>query len=251
MCRLLAFASRTPVTIAELLGPRDLTEFTALSRKHADGWGFAWAEGARVRMVRSADPAHRSPEFTRVSQEHRSDLGLAHVRWATAGLSIGPENTHPFSDGRLALAHNGTVHPPQALDALVPDDLRQRREGTTDSERYALAVMGAARSADPAAALADTAATIAATMDHTSVNAMLITGTELVAVSRYRPEAEAAEQEPEYYHLRYRVTRDAVIVASSGWGTGWETLGNGEMLVVHRGTLEAEIRAIEAVAAVA
>lgn len=251
MCRLLAFASRAPVTIAELLGPGDLAEFTALSRKHADGWGFAWAEGAGVRAVRAADPAHRSPEFARVSQEHRSDLGLAHVRWATAGLSIGPENTHPFTDGRIALAHNGTVQPPQALDALVSDDLLARRAGTTDSERYALAVMGAARSAGPAEALAESAATIAATMAHTSVNAMLITGTELVAVSWYRPEAEAAEQEPEYYHLRYRVTPDAVIVASSGWGTGWQTLGNGEMLVVQRETLDVHIRSIEAVAAVA
>ena len=251
MCRLLAFASRTPVTLADLLGPADLAEFTALSLKHADGWGFAWAEESGVRTVRLADPAHRCPEFARVSQEHRTDLGLAHVRWATAGLPIRPENTHPFTDGRIALAHNGTVQPPQGLDALVPGDLLGRREGTTDSERYALAVMGAARRSGPAAALGDTAATIAATLPHTSVNAMLITDAELAAVSRYRPEAEAAEQEPEYYHMRYRITPDAVIVASSGWGAGWETLGNGEMLVVQRGTLEVEVRSIDEVAAVA
>jgi predicted glutamine amidotransferase len=251
MCRLLAFASRTPVTLADLLGPAELAEFTALSRKHADGWGFAWAEASGVRTVRFADAAHASPEFARVSQEHRTDLGLAHVRWATANLPIRLENTHPFTDGRIAMAHNGTVKPPQSLDPLVPADLLAGMAGTTDSERYARAVIGAARRTDPATALGDTAATIAATLPHTSVNAMLVTDTELVAVSRYRPEAEAAEQEHEYYHLRYRVTPDAVVVTSSGWGGGWETLGNGEMLVVQRGTLEIDIRAIDEVAAVA
>jgi predicted glutamine amidotransferase len=251
MCRLLAFASRTPVTLTDLLGAAELAQFTALSRKHADGWGFAWAEETGVRTLRFADPAHESPEFARVSQEHRTDLGLAHVRWATASLPVRVENTHPFTDGRIAMAHNGTVKPPRLLDRLVPADLLPRLQGTTDSERYALAVMGAARRSDPADALADTAATIAATLPHTSVNAMLVTDRELVAVSRFRPEAEAAEQEHEYYHMRYRVTPDAVVVTSSGWGDGWETLGNGELLVVQRSTLEVEIRRIEDVAAVA
>ncbi|HEV7624404.1 MAG TPA: class II glutamine amidotransferase [Amnibacterium sp.] len=251
MCRLLAFASRVPVTLTDLLGEAELAEFTALSQKHADGWGFAWAEDQGVQVFRAADPAHESPEFTRVSQEHRTDLGLAHVRWATANLAIQLQNTHPFTDGRIAMAHNGTVRPAQSLDPLVPADLLAALEGTTDSERYVRAVMGAARRMDPAPALAETAATIAATLRYTSVNAMLLTDTELVAVSRYRPEAEAAEEEHEYYHMRYRVTPDAVIVSSSGWGEGWETLDNGEMLVVQRSTLEVEIRRFDVVAAAA
>lgn len=251
MCRLLAFASRTPVTLTDLLGEAELAEFTALSRKHQDGWGFAWAEPEGVRRFRSADPAHESPEFAQVSQEHRTDLGLAHVRWATAGLPIRLENTHPFTDGRIAMAHNGAVRPPESLDPLVPADLLATREGTTDSERYALAVMAAARRTDPATALAETAATIAGSLRYTSVNAMLITDTELVAVTRFRPEAEAAEEEHEYYHMRYRVTPDAVVVASSGWGDGWQTLDNGEMLVVQRATLEVDIRRIDGAVAAA
>jgi predicted glutamine amidotransferase len=251
MCRLLAFASRTPVTLTELLGEAELAEFAALSRKHSDGWGFAWAEHHGVQAYRSADPAHSSPEFARVSQEHRTDLGLAHVRWATLGLANRLENTHPFTDGRIAMAHNGTVTPADSLDGLVPPDLLALRRGTTDSERYALAVMGAARRMDPADALGETVTAIADALDYTSVNAMLITDRELVAVSRFVPEAEAAEEEHEYYHLRYRVTPDAVIVASSGWGDGWETLDNGEMLVVQRSTLELEIRGVDPVAAAA
>jgi predicted glutamine amidotransferase len=250
MCRLIAFASRTPVSLTDLLGRRDLKAFTALSRKHADGWGFAWAEEDAVRTFRSADAAHRSPEFADVSQAHRTDLGLAHVRWRTLGVTA-IENTHPFTDGRMAVAHNGTISGAEALDALIPADLAALRAGSTDSERYALATMAAARRSDPAAALAEIATTISDTLPYTSVNAMALTDEEIVAVSRYRPEAEAAEAEHEYYHLRYRITPDAVIVASSGWGRGWRTLGNGELLVVKRRTLEVTVRRMDELAVVA
>ena len=243
MCRLLAYASRTPVTLSDLLGTDELAEFTDLSRKHADGWGFAWAEQQGVGTFRAADAAHASPGFAQVSQEHRTDLGLAHVRWATQGVTA-VENTHPFSDGAIAMAHNGTISQAEALDPFIPADLARLRKGATDSERYALATIAAARTADPADALAETAALVADTLPFSSLNAMLITDRELVALSRYRPEAEALEAEHEYYHMRYRVTPEAVIVASSGWGDGWETLGNGEVLVVQRHTLEVEIRPV-------
>ena len=42
MCRLLAWAAREPVTVAQALGEADFEAFTALSRQHADGWGMAW-----------------------------------------------------------------------------------------------------------------------------------------------------------------------------------------------------------------
>lgn len=251
MCRLLAYASRTPVTLTDLLGEEELGEFVGLSEVHCDGWGFAWAKEQGVGTIRVPDPAHSSPEFVRVSQEHRSDLAVAHVRWATDDLAITPENTHPFSDGRLAFAHNGAVRPADALDALVPDDLKGERLGTTDSERYYLAVLDRVRRMAPADALAEVVLAITdGGYDYTCLNAMLLTDTELVVVNRYRPEAEALEG-PEYYRLRYRVAADAVVVSSSGWGTGWETLENGQMLVVQRNTLETEIRRFAEVPALA
>ena len=51
----------------------------------------------------------------------------------------------------------------------------------------------------------------------------------------------AEEGGPEYYRLRYRITPDSVVVTSSGWGSGWQTLDNGQMLVVQRHTLATEI----------
>ena len=244
MCRILAYASRVPVGLSDLLGAGDLAAFTRLAARHADGWGFAWADDTGVRTFRSPDAAHLSPRFAELSHRRRTDLGLAHVRRRTHGATS-EVNTHPFTDGTAAFVHNGTIHGAEALDERIPDDLAALRAGSTDSERYALATFAEARRSGPAAGLAATAAHIAATLDHSSANAALITDDLLVAVSRYRPEAEAAETEPEYYHLRYRVTPDAVVLASSGWGSGWRTLGNGELLVVHRRTLAVEVHAID------
>jgi len=249
MCRLLAYASRTPVTLTDLFGAEELGEFVELSKKHCDGWGLAYAEEQGVGRIRVPDPAHSSPEFVEVSQEHRSDLAIVHVRWATDDLAIDVLNTHPFTDGRMAFAHNGAIRPANALEALVSPDLRAELEGTTDSERYFLAVADRARRMDPADALAETTAAIAGGgFDFTCLNAMLVTDTELIAVNRYRPGSERERGEgPDYYRLKYRATPDAVVLASSGWGSGWETLGNGELLVVQRGTLELDIRRFDEV----
>ena len=241
MCRLLAYAARTAVSLTDLLGADDLDEFVQLSRLHCDGWGLAWAEDRGVDVIRVPEPAHSSPEFVRVSQEHRTDLAIAHARWATDGLAIDVNNTHPFTDGLVGFAHNGAIRPADALDALVPPELAAERRGTTDSERYFLAVLARARTMGPAEALASVANDIVdGGYDFTCLNAMLVTDSRLVALNRFRPEAEAAEG-PEYYRLRYRITPDAVVVASSGWGSGWQTLENGQMLVVQRHTLETEI----------
>lgn len=244
MCRLLGFVSRTPTTLTELLGEDELAGFVELSRRHCDGWGYAWATDDGVETVRVPDPAHASPEFVQVSQEHRSDLAVAHVRWATDGLAIDLANTHPFTDGRIAFAHNGAIRPADALDALVPDDLRAERQGTTDSERYFLAVRDHARRTDPATALAEVVTAIdAAGYDYTCLNVMLATDTELVVVNRFKPEAELLEG-PEYYRLNYRVTPESVVVASTGFGSGWQMLENGQLLLVQRHTLEVDVRSI-------
>jgi predicted glutamine amidotransferase len=44
---------------------------------------------------------------------------MAHLRWATMGLGVGIRNTHPFTDGHVAFAHNGSVLSPASLDPLA------------------------------------------------------------------------------------------------------------------------------------
>ncbi len=242
MCRLLGFVSRRPTTLRELLGEEELAEFTELSLKHGDGWGFAWVTTDGVEVAKAPDAARESALFASVAAEQKADLGLLHLRWATPGLGVVPENTHPFTDGRTAFAHNGSVKPAESLDSLIPPDLAALRRGTTDSERYFLATLGAAREGDPATALERTAARISRECFFSSVNAMMVTPDGLQVINLFDPVAEAREDESHYYRIGYRIDADAVVVSSSGWGSGWTFLENGEMLTVDRATCEVRIR---------
>lgn len=244
MCRLLGFVARNAMPLTELIGSEDLAEFTELSLKHADGWGFAWATAEGVEVAKAPDAARDSRLFSALATEQKADLGVVHLRWATLGLDVVPDNTHPFTDGHLAFAHNGSVKPPQSLDALIPAHLAALRRGTTDSERYFLAVLAAAQEGDPATALERTAARISRECTISSLNAMTATAHELQVVSLFDPAAEAREAEPHYYRMGYRVTDSAVIVSSSGWGEGWTFLENGDLLSVDRATLEVQIRRV-------
>lgn len=236
MCRLLGWATRAPTTLPELLGT-DLADFAALSSRHGDGWGVARSTRRGVAVRKRPDAARTSARFARAAGR-RSDLGLAHLRWATLGLGIDQDNTHPFTDGRVAFAHNGSITPPAALDVLLTDRSQRRRRGTTDSERYFLAVAQLLRGgAAPEEALRTTADRIAATAEFTSLNCLLLTPDSLYALCRYDPAGRWEDDDPDYYRLRYRVRPDAVVVGSSGWGSDWRELANGDLLVVGRRTL--------------
>jgi predicted glutamine amidotransferase len=249
MCRLLGWASRRPTPLTDLLGRTDLDAFTQLSCVHGDGWGAARSTGTAVEVVKSPDAARESDRFGRWAAEQATDLGMVHLRWATLGLPVRPENTHPFTDGQIAFAHNGSITPPSALDALLPDDVRALQTGDTDSERYFLAVLARIRNGEePGAALAGTVRDIAELAGYSSLNAVLLTPDRLHAVCRPGPDADQHAQGPDYFALRYRTTPDAVVVASSGWGSGWQELGYGELLEVDRDTLQVRVTALDEVA---
>lgn len=246
MCRLLGWAARTPVALADLLGEADLDAFTALSRKHGDGWGISWRDGRSVATHTSPDAACYSRDYARRAHQLASDLGIVHLRWATLGLPVQPSNTHPFSDDGVAFAHNGSVRPPSALDELLSDEQRAAMRGTTDSERYFRAVLSAADELPLEQALAQVVDRIARTKDFTSLNCLMMTPDTLYAATRFNPGAEDDEGE-DYFHLRYRVTDDTVVVASSGWGSDWRVLENGTLLSVDRATLATSVVSVDEV----
>ncbi len=240
MCRLLGWVASTPRSVADLLGPDDLEAFTALSRKHGDGWGVAWHGGHGIDVHTSPDAAVTSGAYADWTRNRTSDLGLVHLRWATLGLPVEQANTHPFTGAGVAFAHNGSVRPPASLDEMLSADQQAAMRGTTDSERYFRAVLTAAQDAPWDTALATVMDRIAAGKDFTSLNCLLATPDTLYAGCRYNPGQEGAEGE-DYFHLGYRVTDDAVVVASSGWGRDWQQLGNGELLAVDRTTLATSV----------
>lgn len=238
MCRLLGAVTREPTTLTALLGP-SLAGFTAMSLRHGDGWGAAWrAPDGSLDTVKGPEPAHASPAYAQALRETVSDELLVHLRWATLGLPVEARNTHPFSGGGLAFAHNGSIAPPAVLDGLLDPALAAARVGTTDSERYFLAVRSAllAGAPDPLAALLQTVRAVRELAPVSGRNALLLTPDALLAVCDHSSEPPRDEPE-DYFAMAYRADADGVVVASSGWvQQGWTEIPNGSVLCLERGS---------------
>ena len=240
MCRLLGSVSRTPLTVDAVLGDRR-DDFLGLARKHGDGWGHAWSTGADLHVRKDPGSALTSPQLAGLTRDQPALAAVTHLRWATLDLAVDTANTHPFTDGTVAFAHNGSVKPPQVLDTLVAPELAGERRGTTDSERYFLALRSRMRYEEPGTALVRTVeAIVHSGAVINSLNALLLTPDHLYAVCSYDP---ASDDDPDYYPLLYRRIGDHVVVTSTGWtdSRGWSTVSNGQMLVVERGSLNTSL----------
>ena len=107
------------------------------SRDHADGWGVADFTPQGIRIERSTGCAWQDDAFPDAVSRASGRVVLAHVRRASVG-PVNPANTHPFTDGQLVFAHNGTV---PGFDEIRPKleqqcgaELAATVKGETDSE---------------------------------------------------------------------------------------------------------------------
>jgi predicted glutamine amidotransferase len=258
MCRLLGYCARNPASLAGIIGAEGLRDFTALSAFHRDGWGMAWADSGRIRVRKSPLGAADDPGYDELARRRLARLGIVHLRWATPGLTVGPENSHPFCRTEVAMAHNGAIHPQDRLPELLPPAWERLMTGRTDSERYFLHILFRLQAhGDMPTAIAETTASITARFTVNSLNAVLLTPTALYAVSCHDrstvPEARlrargypgSPEEIARHFDLAYRQTADAVVVASSDWpqdpGDGWTSLPNGHVLIVAGDTLQTRI----------
>jgi predicted glutamine amidotransferase len=261
VCRLLGYCTRQPVPLAGIIGEDGLRGFTALSAVHRDGWGMAWLDGGRIAVHKSPLRALDDPGYDELARRPLGRLGIVHLRWATPGLAVGTENSHPFSINGMALAHNGALHPQDRLPELLPPAWERLVKGSTDSERYFLHLLYRLQATgDLLTAIGDTVASITARFTVNSLNAILLTPAALYAVSWHDssmiPEARlrergytgSAEEMACHFDLAYRQTAEAVVVASSGWPqdprNGWTALPNGHVLVVASETLQTRIEPV-------
>jgi predicted glutamine amidotransferase len=247
MCRLLGWVSSSPRTLGEVIGEPGLSAFTDLSRLHDDGWGTAVLDDDQKipTVTRSTLPAFRD-ELFRATNAVKSRAGVVHFRKASSGLAVEMRNTHPFLYGDVAFAHNGSIWPQSRLDEIVPPNFRHHLIGTTDSERYFMAVMAEMAEGSTLAAAIDVVVTrLTRDFEVSSLNAMFVTPDALYVVNSHDPaQTPGPEMEPDgqpYYQLRMRGNADSLVVASSGFpqgdDDGWETLANHTLLIVDVKTL--------------
>jgi predicted glutamine amidotransferase len=242
MCRLLGVVSANPISIADAVGEDVLKDFVALTKIHGDGWGVAVADhlGDTPHVQVSAGSALDDPEFTSATHSLRSVAALVHLRWATNGLAVEPQNSHPFVADGLAMAHNGSIKPMALLDDLIEPSFAASLRGTTDSERYFAIVRQHRRTAPTLAeAVRRAVAQLRQIYPDASLNALILGEDQVVVVhahARSRLLDEdieeisgtdlPAEHLEDYFSLRVaHPGAGVVVVASTGFGNlEWEPL---------------------------
>jgi predicted glutamine amidotransferase len=247
MCRLLGMVTRVPRPLTDALSGL-LEPFTALSCEHADGWGIAARRGVESAVTRGTEPAHASPAY-RAALAAPADAALLHLRLASPDLPVEPGNTHPFTAGTLAFAHNGYFSPRDALDDLIDPEILAGAAGGTDSERFFLRVLTRLRGEDrdPVDAIARTAADIRARAAFGSLNCLLLTEDSLYGYAEEDPQSEVSRRRgPEFFRMHYRTEAAGVVVASSGIATGgeWQLLPYGRVLEIRRKDLRVSTHAV-------
>ena len=241
MCRLLGVAAASPTSVADAVGDQVLGDFLALTQIHGDGWGVASTATADAvpHVEVSADNATGDAEFAAAVKEPATAT-VVHLRWATSGLAVRPENSHPFLADGLAMAHNGSIKPIGPLDDLLEPDVATTLRGTTDSERY-FALIRQYRRATPelAKAIRQAVTHLRRLYPDASLNALILGEGQLIAVHAHahsrlldedveeiRATDLPAEHLEDYFALRVARQPDGtVVIGSTGFGDlDWQPL---------------------------
>jgi len=166
MCRFLAYRGE-PIFLADMvcapthsLVHQSLHAVEAKTGTNGDGFGIGWyGERPEPGIYREVRPAWSDENLRSLCDQVRSGLFFAHVR-ASTGTSTTRANCHPFAHGRHLFMHNGQIggygRIKRRLEALIPDELYDRRQGTTDSEAIFLVALANGLLDDPVLAMART-----------------------------------------------------------------------------------------------
>ena len=266
MCRLLGYAAPVPRTVEAVLGGSQSRVFQDMAKLHRDGWGSSWineSSAVQLETVKQNTSGLGDRQLMDALSSQPSSAKIIHLRMATGGMSCAPENTHPFISGNISFAHNGSFPDLRAVDDLLSPAIRDGLIGDTDSERYfGLIRTNHERGLPLREATAETARVLRAMFPASSFNALILSGTQLIAVHAWSgtpsPLGEfdrrginfrnlPADHLAAYYLMRVKRHEDgSVIFASSGLDIeGWDALPHDSVTSVDLGTLEYETVALQ------
>lgn len=146
MCRLYAQLSAAPMSGKDLLVD---SRFSLLKQSNfnpdnlqKDGWGIAvFSEKGEASVTKSAKPVYEEAAAFAGAAGPASSAVIGHLRAASnpRGLPmdrlINLDNTQPYSDGRWAFGHNGTLEIPLEV-AEELGDFKRNVKSNNDSEVY-------------------------------------------------------------------------------------------------------------------
>lgn len=266
MCRILAFAAPTPRTFTETVGAESCAEFQRLARIHGDGWGALWLSaglgGRSLRRFRSGHGGLFDEDLTTALGSPPAYAGVAHLRMASVGV-IDVKNTHPFLDGPVGLAHNGSIAPVARLRELLDPLAATRVQGSTDSEVYLALVSARIRAgASLPEAAWDVVTRLRSGFPGTSRNAVLIDHSHLVVVhswagakvpdeefhGRLLPgDAMPPGHDAAYYRMGRRRAPDGTLMfASSGLEhDAWQEVAPESVTVVDLATMTEDVHLLD------
>ncbi len=234
MCRLLGYSSTIPTTFNEVVG-KNFNQFVELAKDHCDGWGIATTTNHKANLYKEPVAATKSEHFKAQLEKHKSKAGLLHLRWATEGMPVNENNTHPFTYQDITFIHNGSITPPTTLDPLIDKKYLELAKGTTDSERYFLYLLTQIEKHGFIDGVKAGLTYIKNNCTYSSINMMIQNDQTFIATCIYNQDKipDRFKDQSDYYHLRYKTVDNQVVVASSGWDqAGWSEIPNGSVLVV-------------------
>jgi predicted glutamine amidotransferase len=241
MCRLFAYVAPTASAADAELGPAGIESFVSLAQVHGDGWGWSGiADPGDVPSVQKSVRSAAEDEGFGSALAAQARAAMVHLRWATLGLGVQDDNTHPFLADGIAFEHNGSLKPLERVRSLLSPESRARMVGETDSEMYFALIREKVADglALPDAAL-EAASLLREAFPESSLNAILLDADQLIVVHASAGSTLDAEDIAEilsydlpdehaedYFALRWKRKADGtVLIGSTGVAENdWEAL---------------------------